>query len=364
MNESTPRVFIAATRQNDGKTTMSLGLLAALQRYYPRVGYIKPVGQRFVEIAEHKIDEDTVLMDSVYRLNCPLVDMSPIAVEPDFTRKYLADAHYDALVKKIEKAFDRVAWEKEFVLCEGSGHAGVGSVFDLSNAQVAKLLHAKVIIVTRGGIGKPIDEVALNQALFEKEGVKIIGVIVNKVLPDKVDYVTEFVRKGLKRKGLELLGVIPHQEILSRPTLKLICEELKAEALNNSGQMTNLVEDIVIGAMSVQNAMQFFQRGVLVIIPGDREDILLAAAAEMCSQNHSVLAGIVLTGNLRPGEHVMKLIREMPFPVLLAKQDSYEVASMVHDMTVKTRPDDTAKINLIRDMIARHVDVKKILSAL
>ena len=364
MNTETPRVFIAATRQNDGKTTTSLGLLAALQDHYGRVGYIKPVGQRFVEIAEHKIDEDTVLMDSVYQLNCPLVDMSPIAVEPDFTRKYLANANYDALVRKIQKAFDRVAWEKDFVLCEGSGHAGVGSVFDLSNAQVAKLLGAKVIIVTRGGIGKPIDEVALNQALFEKEGVEIIGVIANKVLPDKVDDVMQFLREGLKRRGLNLLGVIPHQPILSRPTLRLIREELEAESLNKSKQMTNPVEDIVIGAMSVQNATQFFKHGVLVIIPGDREDILLAAAAEMGSREHSELAGIVLTGNLRPGDHVMKLIREMPFPVLLAKNDSYEVASKVHDMTVKTRPDDTAKINLIRDMIAEHVDVQKILSAL
>src|SRR5262245_56071805 len=207
MNTVTPRVFIAATRQNDGKTTTSLGLLAALQQFFPRIGYIKPVGQRFVEIEEQKIDEDTVLMDSVYRLNCPLVDMSPIAVEPDFTRKYLQQSNYEALVKTIQSAFDRVAWEKDFVLCEGSGHAGVGSVFDLSNAQVAKVLGTKVVIVTRGGIGKPVDEVALNQALFEKEGVQIIGVIVNKVLPDKVDYVTEFVRRGLKRKGLDLLGV-------------------------------------------------------------------------------------------------------------------------------------------------------------
>ena len=80
MNTETPRVFIAATRQNEGKTTTSLGLIAALQQHYPRIGYIKPVGQRFVEVAEQKIDEDTVLMDSVYRLNCPLVDMSPIEI--------------------------------------------------------------------------------------------------------------------------------------------------------------------------------------------------------------------------------------------------------------------------------------------
>src|SRR3954469_5085857 len=170
MNTSTPRVFIAATRQNDGKTTTSLGLIAALQQRFPRVGYIKPVGQRFIEIEEQKIDEDTVLMDSVYQLNCPLVDMSPIAVEPDFTRRYLQSSNNEALVKRIQRAFDRVAWEKDFVLCEGSGHAGVGAVFDLSNARVAKILGCKAVIVSQGGIGKPIDEVALNQALFEKEG--------------------------------------------------------------------------------------------------------------------------------------------------------------------------------------------------
>ena len=105
MNSTTPRVFIAATRQNDGKTTTSLGLLSVLQKRYPLIGYIKPVGQRFVEIEEQKIDEDTVLMDSVYQLNCPLVDMSPIAIEPDFTRKYLQSSNRDTLVRKIEKAF-------------------------------------------------------------------------------------------------------------------------------------------------------------------------------------------------------------------------------------------------------------------
>src|SRR6516165_3864411 len=240
MNTSTPRVFIAATRQNDGKTTVSLGLIAALQEHFPRIGYIKPVGQRFVEIEEQKIDEDTVLMDAVFRMNCPLVDMSPIAVEPDFTRKYLQASNNEALVKRIQKAFDRVAWEKDFVLCEGSGHAGVGSVFDLSNAQVAKILGCKVIIVSQGGIGRPIDEVSLNQTLFEREGVEIIGVIINKVLRAKLDYVTEFARRGFKRKGLELLGVIPHEHILSSPTVDLIREELQAQLLNSPERLDNL----------------------------------------------------------------------------------------------------------------------------
>ena len=364
MNDLTPRVFIAATRQNDGKTTTSLGLIAALQKHFPRVGYIKPVGQRFVEIEEQKIDEDTVLMDAVYRLDCPLVDMSPIAVEPDFTRKYLQSSNHDVLVRKIEKAFDRVAWEKDFVLCEGSGHAGVGSVFDLSNAQVAKILGAKVIIVSQGGIGKPIDEVALNQALFEKEGVEIIGVILNKVLGEKVDYIADFARRGLKRRGLDLLGVLPYEQILCNPSVDLIREELHAEMLNSPTSVQTLVGDVVVGAMSAQNAMKFFRPGVLLITPGDREDIVLAACTSIDAQSREQMAGIVLTGGLRPSTSVLKVIQAMPIPVLLAKADSYQVASRVHNLTVKTRPTDAEKISLIRDIVAKNVNVKKIIDSL
>jgi hypothetical protein len=364
MNTVTPRVFIAATRQNDGKTTASLGLIAALQQHFPRIGYIKPVGQRFVEIEEQKIDEDTVLMDAVYRMNCPLVDMSPIAVEPAFTRKYLESANNEALVKRIRDAFDRVAWEKDLVLCEGSGHAGVGSVFDLSNAQVAKILGCKVIIVTQGGIGKPIDEVCLNRALFEKEGVEIIGVIINKVLEEKIPEIARFVGHGLKRKGLELLGVIPHEQILCNPTVDLIREELHAELLNAPTTLDTLVDSVVVGAMGAHNAMQLFKRGVLLITPGDREDILLAAGATTFPQSEDKMAGIVLTGGLRPGDNVIKAIQSMPIPVLLAKADSYKVASKVHNLTVKTRPTDAEKISLIRDIVAKNVNVKKIIESL
>ncbi len=364
MNTTTPRVFIAATRQNDGKTTTSLGLIAALQEIFPRVGYIKPVGQRFVEIESEKIDEDTVLMDAVYQLNTPLVDMSPIAVEPDFTRKYLQAANNDALVKKIQKAFDRVAWEKDFVLCEGSGHAGVGSVFDLSNARVAKLLEAKVIIVSQGGIGKPIDEIALNQALFEKEGVEIIGVILNKVIGEKVDYVSDFARRGLKRKGLELLGVLPYEQILRKPSVDLIREELHAELLNPTANMHTLVDDEVVGAMSAQNAIKFFKPGTLLITPGDREDIVLAACASLEMRDGPKMAGIVLTGGLRPNDNVLKIIQHIEAPFMLAKDDSFEVASKVNNLIVKTRPADSEKISLIRDIVAKHVNVKRIIEAL
>src|SRR5215210_8529004 len=232
MNTITPRVFIAATKQNDGKTTTSVGLFAALKKRLGRIGFIKPVGQRFIEVDGHQIDEDSVLIDRTFGVATPLEAMSPIAVEPDFTRRYIERANNEFLVRRIKNSFDRAAWEKEFMIIEGTGHAGVGSVFDLSNARVASLLHSKVLLVTRGGIGRSIDEVALNKALFDKEGVEMVGVILNKVTPGKLDQIHEFTRAGLERLGIDLLGVIPTEPLLADATLGQVCKEIKGTFLN------------------------------------------------------------------------------------------------------------------------------------
>ena len=77
-----------------------------------------------------------------------------------------------------------------------------------------------------------------------------------------------------------------------------------------------------------------------------------------------MMAGIILTGDLRPEPSVLKVIKSMPIPVLLSKDETYRVASRVHDLTVKTRPTDAAKIALIRDLVAKNVDLEKILTKL
>ena len=97
MNSVTPRLFVAATEQNDGKTTTALGLFSALRKRFGRIGFIKPVGQRFIEVEGKRIDEDTFLIDETFRVDTPLEDMSPIAVEPDFTRRYIEHANSDFL---------------------------------------------------------------------------------------------------------------------------------------------------------------------------------------------------------------------------------------------------------------------------
>lgn len=369
MNTITPRVFVAATQQNDGKTTTSLGLFAALRQRRGRIGFIKPVGQRFVDVDGKRIDEDSVLMDQTYSVKVPIEAMSPIAVEPDFTRKYIQHSNNDFLVRRIQNSFDRAAWEKEFVIIEGTGHAGVGSVFDLSNARVAKLLGSKVLLITRGGIGRAIDEVVLNKALFDKEGVEMVGVILNKILPDKYEHVKDFARRGLERLGIDLLGAIPDEPMLAKATLGQVCKQIKGKfihARSEASASRRRVRQVIIGAMNSSHVMEYFTPGTLVITPGDREDIILAAlsASAVSEEDGKMLTGLVLSGDLFPHQSVIDLIRASNLPIIGSPLDSYTVANSIHNMTVKTLPGDSEKIDRIQHLIDKYVEVDRFLAKL
>ncbi|HSH09286.1 MAG TPA: AAA family ATPase [Oceanipulchritudo sp.] len=366
-NNRTPRLFVAATRQNDGKTTTCLGLFSALQQQFSRVGYIKPMGQRFVHYQNHLIDEDSLLFDKTYDIQTPIESMSPVAIDSTFTRRYLEDPEtmYPMLVDKVLRAFDRSAYEKDIIIIEGSGHAGVGSICNLSNAEVARLVGAKAIIVARGGIGQPVDEIALNKSLFDRHGVEVVGAILNKVDPSKKDVIRRYTQKALERMGVPLLGIIPTAASLSFPNMAQVVETVEGRWLNaqSSGQH-NRILNVVVGAMTAKSLIDYIKPGVLVITPGDRDDVLLLTIAACSVTGHQPLAGIVLTSNILPSPHIMEMIAQTNIPVVISHDESYTVASRINSMTVKTQPEDEDKIPLIKKLILENVDIETLIKSL
>ncbi|CAM9654872.1 unnamed protein product, partial [Discosporangium mesarthrocarpum] len=109
--------------------------------------------------------------------------------------------------------------ESDVVVLEGTGHTAVGSVVNLNNAQVAKALDADMILVANGGLGSAYDELELNRGICEKYGLKVKGVVLNKVVPEKVDMVNEYFGKLLKSWDVPLLAVVPDEPYLGRPSL-------------------------------------------------------------------------------------------------------------------------------------------------
>lgn len=364
LNTVTPRIFIAATEQDTGKTTTSLGLYSALRERFPRIGYIKPVGQRFTEVDGCRIDEDSLLMQTVYQTRIPIKDMSPITIEPDFTRRYINEANHEALVRRLRHSFDRATWEKDFAIIEGSGHAGVGSVFDLSNASVARILGSKVLLVVPGGIGLPIDEGALNKALFDREGVEVVGVVMNKVMAGKIEQVSDFARRGFERLGLELLGVMPVQKKLEEPSLQQIADTIRGKFFCNARFSRNHATGVVIGAVSSANIRHKFAPGTLLVVPGDREDIVLAAISEASEWSDGRLSGLVLSDDLKPHARLLEMLEKTNLPVVFSSMDSYTIAQRILSLTIKIQPGDTDKIESIQELVARHLNIPRLLQKL
>lgn len=355
-------LYVAATRQNDGKTTVSLGLLSVLRKKFKRLAYMKPVGQQYRVIEGQKIDKDAVLMQRIFKFPHDLPDMSPIAIPKGFTENYILRGKRETLERKITRAYNNILKRSDFVLVEGTGHAGVGSVFDMSNSDVAKLIKSKVIIVSCGGVGKPIDEIMLNHAKFDSMGVPVIGVIVNKVRKEKYAKINSIIRKGLKRKGIETLGVIPFEEVLFNPTVWELYDDLGGELVCGEKGMQNVVERFIIGDVVAHEAMDHVAGGTLLIVPGNREDFILAALSGLVlgisKRDH--ISGIISTYGKKPSKKVTELLDKANIPLIVVKADSFSTARRINSMIFKLRSDDKPKIDETSKVIEKYVDIDKI----
>lgn len=363
---SAKKIFIAATQQNDGKTTVSLGLIALLKKRFARIGFIKPIGQRYLMEQGYKVDEDSVLIEEVFGIRCNIKDMSPVAIERGFTERFIEKGPSEDYAKQITDAYERIAKDSDLVIIEGTGHAGVGSVLDLSNAAVAKLLDANVLLISSGGVGKPIDEIMLNKALFDKEGVNLAGVVVNKVLPEKYDRISKLVRKGLEQKKLSVFGVFPYQKMLDIPTMREIKEEIHIDSLYEGLGLDKPVENVLIGAMNVRDAIPFIRNNSLMIIPGDRDDMIETVCKIQAGRIKKgfVISGIILSGGLMPKRGSLRNLEKSRIPVLITKEDTYAISSRINSMVVKLKPQDAQKIKIIVDMVEKCIDIDKVLAGL
>ncbi|HEX2950220.1 MAG TPA: AAA family ATPase [Armatimonadota bacterium] len=368
MSGSERRLFIAATSQNDGKTSCSIGLISGLRHYANTIGFMKPVGQRYVVVGNEQVDEDAVLVKNLCDSHGNLKDMNPVAVPKFFTREYLdstdTPALHASLIRSIQDSYARIAQDTDLVVIEGTGHAGVGSVFDLSNAHVAKHLNAKVLIVTLGGIGKPADEIALNRCLFESEGVEVIGVIANKVIPQKLEQTREYLAKAMHNMGLQLFGVMPYAPRLTWPTMRQIAESLKADVIHAEENFDNVIAGVVVGAMTPHNALTFVQDKTLLIVPGDRDDLVLAAASLDVLREDINLAGILFTGGMLPQPQTLDLLSRTHIPALSVDGPTYEATTRIQKLTVKIQANDEEKIHIASDLMREYVDLEAIWKAL
>lgn len=342
-------IFIGATGQNVGKTTICLGLIALLKKRYAHIGFIKPVGQRHV-LSESglPVDKDVVLFKKHFDLSDSYEDMSPLLFPRGFTKNYL-DGAYDNedFEGKIKEAYQRIANEKEYTIVEGTGHIGVGSITNLNNARVAKILNTDVVLICSGGIGKAFDELALNRMMLEMEGVKLKGVIINRVLTEKKEMIESYMKKALDRWKVPLLGCIPYNEFLNSSSMKDFELLFKTELLSAEHYRYHHFENTHFVSTSDKRFQEMIQSNQLLITSSTREDVvngLIDKKKRLKTKNTNFEIGLILTGRRPPRDSILKKVRNHDIPLLYTPLRNFDTMRMISSYTSKILNEDRDKV--------------------
>lgn len=352
-------IFIGATGQNVGKTTVCLGLIALLQKKYKSVGFIKPVGQRHVTTETGiEVDKDVVLFKKHFKLQADYASMSPVIFPSGFTRDFLdgkfADINFE---EKILKSYQEIADKSDFIIAEGTGHIGVGSITNLNNAQVAKILDLDVILISSGGIGKAFDELVLNITMLQSYGVRIKGVILNRVMPEKKAMVKKYVGIALKRFNIPLLGCIPFDHFLSTSSMKDYESLFKTELLSGFSYRFHHFEKIHFVATSAKVAKEDIPNNHLIITSSAREDVIEALMDRRQKESPSFEFGLILTGKTLPSEELIKKLKRAMIPVIYANCEHYEAMQMICLNTSKILNEDIDKVERAIHLIENHINL-------
>lgn len=364
-------LFVAATGQHIGKTTTCLGLVSGLQKRFPHVGFMKPVGQEHVETASGQhVDKDVVLFKEYFHLKSPDEWMSPVLFPRGFTRDYLdGKIDHQDMVDRIFKAYHSIADNNDVTVVEGTGHCGVGSIVNLNNAQAAALLQVPIVIVASGGLGSAFDELALNWELCQKAGAKVAGIVLNRVLPEKRSMIETYMSKALKRWNIPLLGCIPYDAFLSNPSMQDFESLFETALLSGEEHHMRHFRATRLVATNVENYQHLIGHNQLVITPAGREDIILATLTKhwdlkIADPKADLEAGIILTGDQPPRPTLVEELRKANIPMLYAPVGSYTAMKMITSFTAKIRKEDTEKIKEAVSLVEKHIDFDRLISIL
>lgn len=365
-------IYVAATGQHVGKTTSTLGLVSNLQKRGFNTGYCKPVGQESVTIGGMVADKDAVLFSEVIGFDIHPEWHSPVIIGRGVTKEYIEDPSRFQFESKIERAAEKLNAEFELVVYEGTGHPGVGTVCDLSNARVAKMLGSGVVMIVEGGIGRTIDKLHMSLALFREHQVPILGVIVNKVHPEKIKEIKYYLGKKFEKMGIPLLGVLPYDQRLSFPIMETIRQAVNGKIMLNGGRMNLRVEDIIAGSLVDVEEFSAF-RNILLVASIKRLNEAIEkvdSIAKMKNLEKSPLSGVIVTGDGRHAKWYDEADLNNPYfkkhkiPVLTTKLDTYGSVVKISRIEVKINTQTPWKVKRAIELIRKHLDFDMLLNQL
>jgi len=349
---STRSIYVSAPEGETGKSTVALGLLDLLTRRVQRVGVYRPIA-RSTEQRDYVLE----LLLGHDGVDLPYEDCVGVTYE---------DVHEDqeAALATIVSRYHAMARQCDAVVIVGSDYTDVAGATELAfNARIAANLGSPVLLVVSGKERsaqevRHVVDVALSE--LDAHHAQTIGVIANRCTADQIEV------------GRALLGeapawALPEEPFLVAPTVSALMEAVGGRlAMGDPELLSREVLEVLIGAMSVEHLLPRLSDGAVVIVPGDRSDVLLGLVVAHAAPGSPSLAGIVLNGGFSPPPAVARLVEGLGqrLPIIRTDLGTFRSASAAAQARGRLTADSQRKVDTALALFEKHVDGEALLAAL
>lgn len=350
-------VFVATSHARSGKTSVSLGLMNILVGMTKKVGYFRPV---ISDPSGGAKDEHIETMLSYFNLDMKYDEAFV------FTRSQVErltnQGKQDVIINRIIAQYKSLEEQFDYILVDGSDFYPEGSILEFEvNLEIPRNLGLPTILVEAQN-DLSDEELVTNMNLvykqFREKDVEVLAAIANKVTGDPKKLRDDI---SLAIENDEVLtAAIPANRRLDCPTMEEIRSALGARVLLGHDYLSNVVEDSQVGAMQTPNFLKLVRNNTLIIVPGDRSDILMAAALS----NHSVscpnISGVVLTAGLLPDREIIRLFDNnmITMPVLSVQGNTFDTAVTVSRVNSRIYPSSIEKIETMLRAFRESIDTE------
>jgi len=351
-------LFITATETRSGKSAIALGVMELLIRNVGRVAFFRPLIHGAPD--GKKIDNDICLFSSYFKLGIPHEKMFAYTLAE--AGNLIGRGKQDELLEGIFNAYKEIEKDHDFVLCEGIELEGSTASFEFDlNAQITKNLGCPVLLVANAhhkSVESVIQSIKVYHNSFINEGCEVLATIVNRTLTeDDGQKIISRLEKESPASG-SLFYAVPEDKRLGNPTMGEIARILGAEILYGEDKLNRHVYGFTVAAMQLRNFLKRIEHGMLIITPGDRSDVIVACLSAVSSMSMPNIAGILLTGGLKPEESVARLIDGFPnlVPILSVTGDTFPSTILVSKVHAGISPDNDRKINRALEVFDQYID--------
>jgi phosphate acetyltransferase len=348
--------YLAPVGSNAALTSVSLGMIRALERLGIKAGFAKPVADSW---SKNNSERPARFVQELFNISMP----NPIQV--DYVEKLVGSGQLDQLLEEIVTLLDQTDSTNDILIVEGLAQDPEKPLLASLNDEIARNLRADIIFVV------PADKLSPSELAEQIEigmqqfgGVdqnSFVGYVLTKINKETssshIHQQIALSSKTIASGKLPLIGAIPYEPSLSAARVSDIAAHLKCKVLSDANINTSRVAEVMIAARSVEYIAERIRPGVLVITPGDRDDILLATSLAVLKG--IPIAGLLLTNDFEPKPTIQALcspVLTQMIPVLLSPLTTFDTITLLEKMDHHIPADDIKRITEMVEYVAEYLN--------